>query len=198
MTHEELRNLFKGILNRDDCTDTQADQFLGMGLMRTERLLKTQAMGKTVSITGVALLGPIPIPEDLLTVRSVRVNRVPIKRNSEANFDAEADTTEALSFILQGETLLISPALSEDDVVELIYMSGFTIPTDDTLSPIYATDIPDVIAYGGLWFAADHFMDTRKADFGNTYLTLVAEAQLFAHEQAMSGGLYITNPYGGI
>jgi hypothetical protein len=57
--------------------------------------------------------------------------------------------------------------------------------------------ITDLVVYAALIYAADLFVDVRKADFSNSFTEFMNEVQLMADRDEMSGGVYVRNPYEG-
>ena len=199
MNYTELRDLFTGILNRNDCDQTQADLFIGLGLTRVERKLRTPLQTKTITSIITAPYIPILIPDDYLALRSIKVGSVSLRRSSEPGFNALDTDGASENFIIQNGAIWISPAPVEADVISIAYYSAFSPKVLDTDVTKFSLVIPDIVAYSALCYACDHFVDIRRASFAATFIELLAEVQLMADIDEMSGGhLVINNPYAGI
>lgn len=193
MNYGELRTFFQGILNRDDCDDNLADQFIALGLRRTERSLRTpmQRFIETTVIDGT-FDGTLGIPTNFLGLYEVRLNGVTLRRvinNQQALFNG---------FYIEGVYFKFTEnTVSEGDTVEIDYYVEFDPTVLDGDITNYSLIIGDVIIYAALGYAASYFVDSRKGEFDGTFIGLVQETQMMADMDAMNGtGMAIT-PYGG-
>lgn len=197
MDHTELRDYFKLVLNRNDCTDEDADKFISMGVRRVDRSIRTPLQKKTVNHTVTGTWSPIIIPNDYLSLISLRVDGLPIRRGSTTEFgDDEGVPTE---FIFQNGLLLINPKPSDGSVVEFTYYSTLPFTPDEAGYSAASLSIPDLIIYAALVYASDAFVDLRKPDFEASYKQLFVEVQNMADADEMSGSnMVMTHPYQGL
>lgn len=192
MNYGEFRTHFKNLLNRDDCSDELADQFIGMGLRRTERLLRTPFQLSSYKITvGPDFDGRVTIPNDFLGLSEVRLDDLAIRRTTQdasASFDG---------YYLQDQYVILSPIPTEGTTVELSYYREFTQGVDDDALTNYVTIIPDMILYASLVWAGDYFLDSRSQAWEMKTNVLAAEIQGMADEHNWAGGGFAIVPQGG-
>lgn len=199
MDYQTLRATFQGILNRTDCTDTQADQFIGMGLRRAERVIRTPLQRRYINVVKTPEISFLSLPSDYLTMESVFVNGQVLRRASTTETIKPGDYSLPTTWWLEGRFLYFAGDLKDGDEVSFSYFGEFLEPTDDTGSTGYTETIPDLIIYAALIYAADFFLDVRMAAFENFYRTLRDEVQLMADQEATSGGyMVMSHPYEGI
>jgi hypothetical protein len=198
MNYGELRTYFKDLLNRSDCSDAQADTFLGMGLRRTERNLRTALQRQTATIP-VTLLNAslMAIPNDYIGMHTLKVDGVSIRRGTDT--EAQPDLPGLPEgYFISGPNLNFRPSLSVGSVVTLTYYSEFTDATDSASITLFSQILPDLIIYGSLPFACDFFLDVRKDSFDATFGTMVNEVQSMSDRDDMTGGMTVANPYAGM
>ncbi len=190
MDHAELRSLFAGILNRSDCTETQVDMFLGLGLSRVERKLRTQLQTKMQSLVVSGVFEPVEVPADYLAMRSLKVGGNSLIRASEFSFEGECSPPR---FIIQNQTFDIRPTPAEGDLISLSYYAAFDRTEDENGETRYSLSIPDVVVYAALVYASDFFVDDRMPTFEARFQLLLQEVQEMSDAEEMSGGLIM--PY---
>ena len=193
MNYQQIRDQFYLLLNRNDCTDDQADLFISLGLTRTARKLRTPIQKFTASVVIDELYDEegIRLPADYLGMYEVRVDG---KRQDRLSRNQAQDF---YGFYIQGAFLRFSYDLELGQTVEIEYYADFLNETGDTDINPYALVIPDVILYAALIYAADVFTDARKMDWSNTFIALAGEVQEMADEFNRSGGSMFITPYGG-
>ena len=196
MNYGELRTQFKNLLNRTDCTDEQADHFIGMGLRRVERSLRTpmQEYVWEVEATGVTPLVELPIPNDLLMVRVLELDDNPIPRisvNQRNDFSGYYMEDGYFKFAL-------SKDIEAGQVVRVVYYSEFNFPQfGDADITTFSQTISDVIAYAAMSYACTFYSDMRKTQIEADLSGMITELQNMADLDEMTGtGLQVT-PYGG-
>ena len=192
MNYGELRIKLLELLNRDDCTNAQADTFISMGLRRVERLLRTPIQKTTAEITvDGAWTGSYQLPSDFLGVYTVAVNDIPISRIT------RSQTDRLNGFRIEGARVYFYPDLQEGDEIEFVYYNEFLRGVaDDTLTD-YSVVLTDIAIYAALTFAGDHFEDARLDRWEGRLGSLVQETQMMADIDEMSGGGMMITPYGG-
>lgn len=194
MNYGELRTLFHGLLNRNDCTDTLADSFIALGLRRVERLLRTPLQKVSYSyVIPADWDGTVAIPSDYLGMSRIRINEVPIDRitiGQVANFSGE------YGFYIDGGSFYFKGLYTEGDSINFIYYGEFDSSVADATITNYTLVLPDLTVYSALVFAADYFIDARKAGYESTLTALVQEVQMMSDNEEISTGMAMT-PYGG-
>jgi len=188
MNTEELRATFKDILNRTDCTEDQVNTLINLGLGRVERTLRLRISQSHRTFTGQSV---IDLPEDFLSLSHVKLNGKTVQRVPET-YDAEPGCLDPVYQVLEGQVVFPNPVVKPGDAVRVSYYrrSG---------EARYAEELPDLIIYAALTFAADLFVDDRKQGFEQTYLMIASEAQMASDIEQMTGlDLRVRNPYEGL
>ena len=197
MNYGELRSYFLDILNRDDITDNQADTFIGLGLRRTERVLRTSLQKSKATQTFVeGGTTTMPLPNDYLGLVLLKVNDQPIFRASPNVYNYKGPGI-ASEFTIEHGVINFLPQINPGDVAELTYFAEFQQTTSPSAYTKVTSIIPDVVIYAALWYAADTFTDVRKADFDASFRTLVSEVQAFSDQDDLTGAA-VVNPYAGL
>lgn len=179
MNYGQLRTQFKNILNRSDCTDALADTFIAQGLARSQRILRTPAQEKTVTVTTTGSFTAFPVPNDLLAVINFSADDkyltfVPTARWQEFEFTMPGKP-EYWTRI--GSEIKLKPTPAADIVLKLNYYGEFPEFTNDSTETVLSIIAPDLVVYGGLTFAADYFIDERKDAFESRWQQSVMELQ---------------------
>lgn len=199
MNRLQLRTLFLDTLNRDDCTPALADQFMGLGLRRVERILRVPFQKNTVETLvdddwpGFAL-----VPNDYLAMIWLKVNGRTIARTSGTGGSRDALYGDPSVFFLEREKISFRPLLKTGDVISIHYYREAEEPMADNEANELTSVVPDLVTYASLVFAAVHFSDERHDQFKGLYGELLGEVQSMSDADEMSGGLVIRNPYEGI
>ncbi|MDQ2066738.1 hypothetical protein Q9295_10145 [Xinfangfangia sp. CPCC 101601] len=191
MDYTELRTLFHGFLNRDDCSDELADQFISMGLRRVERLLRTPLQKAIESfIIPEAFDGIVDVPRDYLGLIEVRLDGRPLKRLTSGQTDAMS------GFKLGIDGFKLYGTFQPQSVIEIEYYAEFDKTPDPGGTTNYGLVLSDLVIFSGLIFAATYYTDARKAEFEQVAAALKAEIDEMSALDELAGGLVVT-PYGG-
>lgn len=184
----ELRTDFLALLNRNDCTQAQADQFVRDGINRTNRVLGQYipAFEKEATLTADAN-GRVTIPTDFLSVidfidpNGTNAEYVAAPRDRIKHERLQPSLTTGLtqaqlqntnvSPTRQQPTVLWTrrinqfefyPELEEGDTVTLLYRADpVVIDSDDDFIPILLF-APEAAKYASLIYAADFFQDAER------------------------------------
>jgi hypothetical protein len=195
MNYGELRQHFQDLLNRSDCTDEQADIFIGMGLRRVERLLRTP-MQKTeaTAIVDDTWDGYLTIPADYLGIYILYLDGKPLSRIAPTQQD------DFSGWFIENALIKVNAPVQVGQVFKIEYFNEFEFPiSDDSGTSIYALTIPDLVVYSAMVYACTFFIDARKQDFVADLGAMLAEVQEMADMDAMAGtGMQITPQGGGI
>lgn len=192
MNYAEMRSFFLELLNRDDCSDQQADQFISLGLRRVERLLRTP-LQKSVYFftTDETFADTFVVPSNYLGAIELRLNGLPVPRIT----SSQVLSKDGYQFI--DGSFLFNFTVGSAAEVSLEYYAEFDKTVDDGASYTYTVVLSDVIVYAALVFAASHFMDVRKQEFNDMLTELVTEVQQMSDADVMAGGGLSLTPYGG-
>lgn len=200
MTYGEIRTTFLTILNRSDCTNAMADDFLDQGMARSQRLLKLPPQEQIDEVTVGDGFEGIDIPNDALRIINLYLqdgtyDRV-LTRISLKDYLAKARSTNTpLWWTRNRSQLLINPTPSAGTVIKVLYYAEFNSFEDDDDETALSLVAPDLFIYGGLCYAADKYLDERKNAFEQRYQQIIAELQNQADEDELSGGAVIVPAY---
>jgi hypothetical protein len=198
MTRGELREYFKDILNRSDCTNAQADRFINFGIRRLERSVRLPPMESSYEYTVQAEDPSLGLPSDYLELIGVFYKDKRLSRVSGSN-PVEYGTGEPWAFARLGDSIMVYPTPAQGTKIVIRYYGEFTNLTDDNSTTAEATLLPDAIIYSALIYAADFYIDERKPLFEQTLATLVSEIERMAERDEFAGrDLRMGNPYSGI
>ena len=196
MNKGELRVHFKDLLNRSDITDTLANTFIDQAISRTERTLRVPSMEKQHVYNISASTSLLVIPSDFLEIINIysgatSLTRVPINELLEFSSGGENGTPKY--FTREDETLLIYPNPTSGSV-KLNYYAQFAEMTSDTDENALAMSSSDLIIYGALGYASDHFLDERGPLFEQKYQMFMREIQEQANTAEQSGTVQAIRP----
>lgn len=160
-----IRNQIKGLLNRNDCTDAQADIFIEQAVARIQRNLRVPSMEKTVIYTaqqsGAELLA---LPNDFLQLKHLYHSKGVIRYVDINEFQSTVDApgyTPQIYTRVQG-SLLVKPTPPEDFQITMVYYGEIPDLVNDTDENFLTVIAPDLLVYGALTFAGDFFVDDRR------------------------------------
>jgi hypothetical protein len=163
-----IRNQIKGLLNRNDLTDTQADLFIDQAVARIQRTLRVPSMEKTqIYTTGVDGGNLLVLPNDFLQLKHLYTENSTIVYSDLGNFVRTVDTPGYAPRIytrVQG-SFQIKPTPPVGYEIYMVYYGEIPDLVTDTDSNFLTEIAPDLLVYASLTFAADFFIDERKDAF---------------------------------
>jgi hypothetical protein len=173
-----IRNQIKGLLNRNDLTDTQADIFIDQAVARIQRTLRIPSMEKTVVYTtGTTAQDLLTLPTDFLqlkhlytqngTIRYVDLNEYIMTQDAPGN-------APSIYTRIQG-SLQIKSSPPVGYKIYMVYYGEIPDLVSDTSTNFVTEIAPDLLVYGALTFAADFFLDDRKDSFEATAVRIYEE-----------------------
>jgi hypothetical protein len=213
MLYSDVKQRFKDRLNRRDCSDTLADGFLQDAITRIQRTLRVPAMEKSINVTldnvtyFTANIG-LPIPSDYLNVREITVDdkRELHKRDLTMILPlAAVGVGDPLYYGRRGNKWIFAPTpaapfvdnagVTHNVSVRVDYYAEFPPsinPTDDTI----LTDIAaDLVIYGALSYACDHFNDKRGDRFEKRFSQIKDDIQGMADDDELAGSAQVQPAY---
>lgn len=196
-TYGEIRTKFLSRLNRRDCSNSLADGFLQDAITRTQRLLRVPAMerGVAITISDVSYFdnGYLAVPVDYLKMREISVTLADgTKRSLVRKPLAEVQAGTALqdypySYARQGASFVLAPYPLVDQVIRIDYYAEFPT-TDEVDDRTNLTDTAsDLLVYGALSYAADHWSDKRGESFEGRYTQILSDIQAMADDDELAG-----------
>ena len=179
MNKAQIRSQLKGILNRNDCTDEQADSFIDLALSRIQRTLRIPPMEKQQDYTsndvGDNLL---VIPNDFLSMKYIWSGSTMLEYKDFATFLKIPDSTGLPQYYTRVRGgILVKPIPPVDTEISIVYYGEFDDLLSDTSENSLTNFAPDLLVYGGLSFAADFFVDDRKPLFEDRYAVIYNEVE---------------------
>lgn len=198
MTRGELREYFKDILNRTDCTDALADRFIEFGIRQLERSMRTPTMERTLDYE-ISETGEYLLPNTFLELIGLFVDGVRLRRVSGSDGGLYNTESEPSVFWREGGNLIIRGIPKAGSAVKLLFYNEFENLGTDEQETLELAIYPDAIVYSALTYAADFFLDERKPLFAATLTTIVNQIQGQVEKDEFAGrDLRIGNPYQGI
>lgn len=180
MNKAGIRSQVSALLNRNDVTDALLDTFIEQAVARIQRTLRIPSMEKlqTYTITDVTP-ETLTLPQDFMSLKYLYVNDQVLEYVDLGKFLATLDAPGSIPRMytrLQG-ALKVKPTPSPGTVLNMLYygeIPDLVANTDENFLTIIA---PDLLVYGALTFAADYFVDDRKATFEERFATIYTEIE---------------------
>jgi hypothetical protein len=176
VAYVDVKNQFIALLNRRDITPSLVNTFMGFGLQRIQREVRIPSMEKVATLLTDG--GPqLAVPGDLLEFISVHTND---ETNNDRLIRTDLQTILRLSktagipkfYHREGAYLYIGPCPVEGTAVFVSYYSDATALSADTDTNWVTEIAPVLLIYGALSYAADYYLDDRKALFEQTYTNM--------------------------
>lgn len=179
MNKAQIRNQVLAILNRNDCDNTTADNFIDLALSRIQRTLRIAPMERQQDYTsndvGDNLL---VLPQDFLSMKYIWTGSTMLEYKDFATFLAIPDVPGApMVYTRVRGGLLIKPRPSVGTEISMIYYGEFNDLPADSSENALTNFAPDLLVYGALSFAADYFIDDRRDVFESRYETIYREVE---------------------
>lgn len=174
-----IRNQIKALMNRNDFTDALANTFIDQATARIQRTLRIAPMEKMGLYTITAVTpDTLVLPNDFLNVKHLYTGTSVLEYVDLAKFLGTTTTTGVPRIYtrIQG-SLIVKPTPVVDSTIVLVYygeIPDLVADTDETWLSVIASDL---LIYGALTYAADYFVDERKADFEARYGQIYAELE---------------------
>lgn len=194
-----IRNQIKALLARNDVTDAIVDTFIDQAIARIQRTLRVPPMEK-MQITTTTSSNPeiIVLPSDFLKLKHLYISNAPIEYVDVGTFlktqDALGNTPRIYTRI-QGSYLL-KPTPPAGVTINMVYYGEIPDLTTDTSTNFVTELAPDLLVYGALSFAADYYIDDRKAAFEEVAQRAYGELDAQATDMEFSQeGLSVNNAF---
>lgn len=182
MNKAGIRTQLLGLLNRNDCTNAQADIFIEQALARIQRTLRVPAMEAQEVITTNDTNGDtIVLPADYLNMKYIYTPKedgtsLMLEYKDVATFLAIPSSVGVPAYYtrIRGE-LKMKPYPQVGSTINMIYYNEIPDLVNDTDENFLTIIAPDLLVYGALTFAADYFVDDRKQVFEERFAAVYSE-----------------------
>jgi hypothetical protein len=223
MAYSDVKSAFLARMNRRDlANDTTglADLFLQDAIKRVQRNLEIPAGEKSISVVignstyfnnnfiqtypnGISVTGGLLIPTDFIRMRDITY----YNGNGEPSILRKAPLTDTAGAIFfgvpgcvimysrQGSMWILGPLPIAGNIVRIDYYSEYATvinPTDDNVLLDIADDL---IVYGALSYAADHYNDKRGPQFEQRFTQILSDLQAQADADETSGDAAVGQAY---
>lgn len=181
MNRQQIRDKVKGLLNRGDCTDALANDFISMAQTRIERTLRTPGQEKISIATGNALTvsDQIVIPADFLSLKHMYSGSTLMSNKDLGHFltlcPSPGDTPRYYCRV--AASFLVKPTVPLGVPVYMIYYGAQPGLVNDTDTNLFTSVLADLLIYCALVFALDYFVDDRRDAMNQSYETLFNEVE---------------------
>ncbi len=178
-TYGEVKTQFTSLLNRRDITPTQITTFLQNAIGRIQRNLRVPAMEQSVEIVIPSGYAGLSIPADYLQlIRIVNVRGEELERTDFTTASKRAECSGVPKvYARQGSMWVLGPEPQAGDTVRIDYHAQFNEVSGDSDENLLTIIAPDLIVYGALIYAGQHFNDRRLPGWQQSYETAFVELQ---------------------
>jgi hypothetical protein len=206
-TYGDIRTKFLARLNRRDCTTALADGFLDDAIQRVQRLLRVPAGEKGISVAldndSYFTDGGLAIPSDFLRIKDIiytnsagfhtTLIRRPLDEvNALVDFGTQGTTW---AYARENALWVFGPSPLSGETIRVDYYSEFAGITSDSDETILLAIASDLILYGALSYAADHWMDKRREAFEGRFTQILADLQAQADDDELQGNPEVRPAY---
>jgi hypothetical protein len=179
MNKAQIRTQVKAILNRNDCDNATADNFIELALSRIQRTLRVAPMERQQNFTsndvGDNLL---VLPNDFLSMKYIWAEDVMLEYKDFTTYLKYPESTGSPKIYTRVRGgLLVKPTPPLDTEISIIYYGEFNDLPTDTSENALTNFAPDLLIYGALTFASDFYVDDRRELFENRYSTIYNEIE---------------------
>lgn len=194
-----IRNQIKALIARNDTTDAIIDSFIDQAIARIQRTLRVPPMEK-MQITTTTTTDPqiIVLPSDFLKLKHLYISNAAIEYVDVGTFlktqDAPGNTPRIYTRI-QGSYLL-KPTPAPGLTINMVYYGEIPDLVNDTDTNFITEIAPDLLIYAALSFAADYYIDDRKAAFEEVAQRAYGELEAQSTDMEFSQeGLSVNNSF---
>lgn len=179
MNKAQIRDQFLAILNRNDCTDETANNFIDLAMSRIQRTIRLPAMEKQQDFTsndvGDNLL---VLPQDFLSLKFIWSGDSMLEYRDFATF-LSYPSSQGLPKIytrVRGG-IQVKPIPPVGTKISMVYYGEFGELSTDTSENTLTNFAPDLLVYGALSYAADYFVDDRRDLFESRFEAIYRELE---------------------
>jgi hypothetical protein len=179
MNKQGIRNQVKALMNRNDFTDALANTFIDQATARIQRTLRIPPMEKTEIYT-VTESEPevLVLPNDFLSIKFLYANSRLLECIDLGNYLALPESGgEPRVYTRVQAALKVKPFPAADTEITMIYYGEIPDLVQDSDTSWLSELAPDLLVYSALTFAADYFVDERKAAFEERFGSIYGELE---------------------
>ena len=196
MNFGDLKTHFEAVLNRSDITAALTTTFIGQGIARIQRQLRSPINERKAEYTISSTTSSVILPNDFLEIISLYMGKHELKRISMSRyrelFEANA-TGNPQCFTREQQRLLLYPQPTSGTLT-LYYYCDFPALVNNADENDLTAVASDLVIYSALTYAADYFLDERSAIFEQKFNQFLAELQEQANDQELNGGVQSIEP----
>jgi hypothetical protein len=196
----DLRTKLKARLNRSDCTDALALDFIAEAVLRVDRELRSRLNEAHAVELLVDDQSRLEIPDDYLEMIALApedATKLPTKRNLDAFLREAAATTSAsdVKYTRRGGYWYLTPAQEEATPFILDYFAGSSLDASDTASTAVVLDQAwDLYLYASLSAAGSHFAHDNEMKWESQYVDRLNVLNTLRVDQDLAEGPHTVEP----
>ena len=198
-TYGDVRTKFISRMNRRDLDTSTADGFLQDTITRIQRGLRVPAMEKAVVYnidSTYATNGGLFIPSDFLQMRRMAYDdKYALRKEDESIVLPTAYGASGMPemYCRRGGLWFLAPTpevadTAPYDTIRVDYWAEFSAMIQTTDETVLTDIASDLMVFGALSYACDHFNDKRGDKFEARFLQIVNDLQGMADEDELVGG----------
>jgi hypothetical protein len=188
---------FQNVLNRDDCSATQAQTFIVLGMQRIQRDCRLPSMERQLIIDCEGLTNMIPIPADMIQPIDIIVNppggapparpkalkKLPYRKL----IDISPQRWPEAYARMQGQ-YWIAGTVPSGATIQLFYYGNFSPFASLSADNELTASTPDLAVYAGLSYAGPDFEHPNAQVWEQRYQEIRAAVQQMGDDLDAEGG----------
>lgn len=179
MNKQGIREQVKALMNRNDFSDALANTFIDQAVARIQRTLRIPPMEKTEIYTCTEIDPEVLVlPNDFLNIKFLYANSHLMEYVDLGTFLARPENGGAPKIYTRVQAALkVKPIPAEGQEITMVYYGEIPDLVVDSDENFLTAIAPDLLTYGALTFAADYFVDERKAMFEERFAAIYGELE---------------------
>lgn len=208
MNLADLRTAFLTDLTREDCTEAQANDYIGRALRRIQREARLPCMESEVTFTATsAPILSVSIPSNLIAPLDVLVpalvatgepssagGEVSLRKTSFRELQRIALTDPCQAYARQGGSIYVRGRVPTGSSLRLIYYAAGPDLTSDTDETAIMAAAPELVLFAALAYAGMTFEKPQTADWEAAYQSTLAAVDMQARDLDEMGGPSVISP----
>jgi hypothetical protein len=179
MNKQGIREQVKALMNRNDFTDALANTFIDQATAQIQRTLRIPPMEKTeVYTAGAVTPETLVLPADFLGVKYLYTDDSLLEFVDLGKYLATPNEIGKPTIYTRIQAALkVKPIPVLDSTITMVYYGEIPDLVDDSDETWLSVIASDLLVYGALTFAADYFVDERKASFEERFTAVYLELE---------------------